>query len=63
METKYVPMGQFNDPEATKRMENSLRRALKMPPGRHKTIIVDDKRETEAAKSLFRKIDRSFRLG
>ncbi|HTC19110.1 MAG TPA: hypothetical protein VK690_08345 [Stellaceae bacterium] len=56
-------MGRFNDPEATKRMENALRRALKMPPSRHKTIIVDDKRENEAAKSLFRKIDRSFRLG
>ncbi|HXM84923.1 MAG TPA: hypothetical protein VN899_03910 [Stellaceae bacterium] len=56
-------MGRFNDPEATKRMESALRRALNMPSRRQKTIVVDDKRENEAAKSLFRKIDRSFRLG
>jgi hypothetical protein len=63
METKDLPVGRFNDPEATKRMENALRRALNMPSRRQKTIVVDDKRANEAAKSLFRKIDRSFRLG
>jgi hypothetical protein len=63
METKELPVGRFNDPEATKRMESALRRALNMPSRRQKTIVVDDKRENEAAKSLFRKIDRSFRLG
>jgi trehalose-6-phosphate synthase len=56
METKDLPVGRFNDPEATKRMESALRRALNMPSRRQK-------REHEAAKSLFRKIDRSFRLG